>query len=75
MKTSVHPTMAPFLASIAPLGSVHRHPAESAGTYRLDEPARIAADLKRNEDKNSGKLLRDEIDAAHRREVAEGVHQ
>lgn len=51
-----------------------RHPAESRGTYG-SEPARIAADLKRNEDKNSGKLLRDEIDAAHRREVAEGVHQ
>ncbi len=51
------------------------HPAEKCGTYTLNERARIAADLKRNEDKNSGKLLRDEIDAAHRREVAEGVHQ
>ena len=52
-----------------------RHPAESCGTYALNERERIAADLKRNEDKNSGKLLRDEIDRAHRREVAEGVHQ
>lgn len=69
---SVHPTIAPFLASIAPAGSVHRHPAESCGAYG-SEPQRIAADLKRNEDKNSGKLLRDEIEAAHRREVAEGV--
>lgn len=62
----VHPTMAPFLASIAPAGSVHAD---------AQEAQRIEADLKRNEDKNSGKLLRDEIDAAHRREVAEGAHQ
>lgn len=72
---SVHPTMAPFLASIAPVGSVHRHPAEKCGTYALNERARIAADLQRNDAKNSGALKRDEIDAAHRREVAEGVHQ
>lgn len=72
---SVHPTMAPFLASIAPANSIHRHPAESCGTYALNERARIASDLARNEAKNSGKLQRDEIDAAHRREVAEGVHQ
>ena len=51
------------------------HPSEKCGSYSLNERARIAADLKRNEDKNSGKLQRDEIDAAHRREVAEGVHQ
>lgn len=52
-----------------------RHPAESAGTYSLDEPARIAADLQRNRDKNSGALLQREIDRAHAREVAEGVHE
>lgn len=43
------------------------------GTYSLNERTRIEADLKRNADKNSGKLQRDEIDRAHRREVAEGV--
>lgn len=48
------------------------HPAEKCGTYTLNERARIAADLKRNEAKNSGVLKRDEIEAAHRREVAEG---
>jgi hypothetical protein len=72
---SVHPTMAPFLASIAPLGSVHRHPAESCGTYSLNERARIAADLKRNADKNSGALAQREIDRAHAEEVKAGVHQ
>lgn len=51
------------------------HPAEKCGTYALNERERIAADLARNEAKNSGRLQRDEIDAAHRREVAEGVHQ
>lgn len=71
---SLHPTMAQAMWFAPPSSSVHRHPAELCGTY-ASEPARIAADLKRNEDKNSGKLLRDEIDAAHRREVAEGVHQ
>lgn len=64
---SVHPTM-------APAGSVHRHPAESCGTYG-SERARIAADLARNEAKNSGALKRDEVERAHRREVVEGVHQ
>lgn len=72
---SVHPTMAPFLASIAPAGSVHRHPAETCGSYSLNEPARIAADLKRNDAKNSGALLREEVDRAHRAEVAAGVYQ
>lgn len=69
---SVHPTMAQAMW-FAPAGSAHRHPAEKCGSYSLNERQRIAADLKRNEDKNSGALLRDEIAAAHRREVAEGV--
>lgn len=71
---SLHPTMAQAMWFAPPASSVHRHPSEACGTYTLNEPARIAADLKRNEDKNSGKLLRDEVDRAHAREVAEGVH-
>lgn len=72
---SVNPTMAQAMWFAPPSSSVHRHPSEKCGTYTLNERARIAADLQRNEAKNSGKLQRDEIDAAHRREVAEGVHQ
>lgn len=72
---SLHPTMAQAMWFAPPSSSVHRHPSETSGTYALNERARIASDLQRNEAKNTGKLLRDEIDAAHRREVAEGVHQ
>ena len=50
------------------------HPAEKCGTY-ASEPERVAADLARNEAKNSGALEREEVDRAHRAEVAAGVHQ
>jgi len=64
---SVHPTMAPFLAPFAPAdSSVHADALEAE---------RIESDLKRNADKNSGALLRDEVDRAHQAEVAAGVHQ
>lgn len=49
------------------------HPAEKCGPY-ASEPARVAADLARNAAKNSGALLREEVDRAHRAEVAAGVH-
>jgi len=75
MKMSVNPTMAQAMWFAPPSSSVHRHPSEKCGSYTLNERARLAADLKRNEDKNSGKMLRDEIDRAHAREVAEGAHQ
>jgi hypothetical protein len=59
--------MAPFLAPFAPAGSsVHADALEAE---------RVAADLARNAAKNSGALLRDEVDRAHRAEVAAGVHQ
>ena len=53
------------------------HPAEQAGSYTLRqrEAQAIKADLARNAAKNSGALQREEADRAHRREVAEGVHQ
>lgn len=44
-------------------------------TLRVDlEPARIAADLEINRRKNSGELLRREIDHAHLQELQAGVH-
>lgn len=51
------------------------HPAEKCGTYALNERARIAADLKRNDAKNTGRLQREEVERAHADEVKAGVHQ
>lgn len=63
---SLHPTLAQAMW-FAPAGS----------TVHLDaqEAERVAADLARNEAKNSGALEREEVDRAHRAEVAAGVHQ
>lgn len=63
---NLHPVFAQALRPWAPPGS---------SVHEDDEQARIAADLARNAAKNSGALLRAEVDRAHAREVAEGVHQ
>jgi hypothetical protein len=61
----LHPVMAQALAPFAPAGSsVHADALEAE---------RIAADLKRNAEKNSGALAQREIDRAHELEVKAGV--
>lgn len=50
-------------------------PAGSTAHLDAQEAERVAADLARNEAKNSGALEREEVDRAHRAEVAAGVHQ
>ncbi len=65
--------IAQALVPMAPASSTVHRDAAAANDAPLSEAER--ADLAYHHLKVSGGLLRDEIERAHRREVAEGAHQ
>lgn len=64
----LHPAIAAALAPFAPAGSSVHEDAQH------EEARRLAADRQLNAMKNSGELLRMEIDRAHRAELDAGLH-
>lgn len=63
---NVHPLMQQALAPWAP---------HNSEVHQIAEEQRIAADLAYDRMKNSGELLRREIDRAHMAEIQVGAHE